>query len=137
MGMKILRHRTVREEKTYTLTYQWKDDPGAGFGFPCDDMGSILTDQMSPAAMENYEKCEFGEYKTLVKFVGISTYSNRWTEPAVGECTCGGEVILASMTNECPKCRALYNGYGQQLSDPSTWGEETGEHSADVRRWLS
>lgn len=41
---------------------------------------------------------------------------------------CGTHTKLESpWSNECPGCGAMYNGMGQSLSDPSQWGEETGE----------
>ena len=48
-------------------------------------------------------------------------------EPAVGVCqNCGREVVLSGFTIQCD-CGAFYNFAGQRLSNPLTWGEETGE----------
>lgn len=41
---------------------------------------------------------------------------------------------VSRFTLDCPRCGALYNGFGQRLADPSLWGDETGESPADVRR---
>lgn len=57
----------------------------------------------------------------------------RYIEPAVGKCDCGGLVSLEGFTNAC-SCGRLYNMSGQELSDPRFWGEETGEHPADILR---
>lgn len=50
---------------------------------------------------------------------------------AVVKCECGEEVLCASFTNTCD-CGADYNMSGQLLAPREQWGEETGEHYADV-----
>lgn len=45
-------------------------------------------------------------------------------ETCIIECEdCGKDVYLTDNTNEC-ECGALYNGFGQRLSDPEEWDEE-------------
>lgn len=45
-------------------------------------------------------------------------------ETCIVECeNCGKDVYLIDNTNEC-ECGALYNGFGQRLSDPDEWDEE-------------
>lgn len=54
--------------------------------------------------------------------------------PAIGECACCFRpVVLSGFTNSCP-CGADYNGSGQLLAPREQWGEETGEHIADILR---
>lgn len=48
-------------------------------------------------------------------------------------CPCGARVDLCGFTNPC-ECRRDYNRSGQLLTDRSLWGEETGEHPADISR---
>lgn len=58
---------------------------------------------------------------------------NEHGAPTVGECDeCGADVYLIGPTCECGKCGAVYNCFGQRLSDPSNWGEETGEYESDI-----
>jgi len=40
-------------------------------------------------------------------------------KPYTKKCECCGEEfwIMDALTNECPKCGALYNGFGQKLED--------------------
>ena len=46
----------------------------------------------------------------------------------IKKCNCGRSVKLDDpMTNQCDRCGAFYNGFGQRLSPPRFWGEETGE----------
>ena len=48
---------------------------------------------------------------------------------------CGkGSVELSGFTNTCENCGADYNWGGQLLASRSQWGEETGEHPADIAR---
>jgi len=33
----------------YFLDYDWKDEPGSGFSFPCDKHGNLIMDEMTEA----------------------------------------------------------------------------------------
>lgn len=47
-------------------------------------------------------------------------------------CRCGKKLeLFSSWANTCD-CGAEYNGAGQRLAPRSQWGEETGEHWADL-----
>jgi len=48
-------------------------------------------------------------------------------------CGCGAEVLCYGFTNTCD-CGCDYNMSGQQLASRSQWGEETGEHPAEIAR---
>lgn len=133
--IKIISHGRMVEEYTYAIFYEWVEFPLSGFSFDCNQDGEIMFNDFTPEAMENYEKCESGEYEVIYR--GLQRYVNRYYEPTVGECyRCKKEVVLQSNTNKC-SCGTLYNSAGQELSDPKHWGEETGEHPADVKRWLA
>lgn len=134
--MEIISRRRRVVETHYEIYYEWKDMPGAGFSFPCDEGGNILFDELPEAAMKNYEDCEFGEFKEKLHYRGMQRYYNRYTEPAIGKCICGKEVVLDTNTNECEKCGKLYNSIGEELAPRRQWGWETGEHPADIERWL-
>lgn len=54
--------------------------------------------------------------------------------PAIGQCDCGAQVELAHFTNCCDRCGADYNSSGQRLAPREFWGEDTGEHPADIAR---
>lgn len=47
------------------------------------------------------------------------------------EC-CGDELHCFDFTNTCPICGTDYNWNGDELAPRSQWGEETGEHPADI-----
>ena len=54
---------------------------------------------------------------------------------SIGRCDCGDEVYLGGFTNTCDRCGADYNSAGQLLAPRCFWGEETGEHPADIARY--
>ncbi len=39
-------------------------------------------------------------------------------------CDCGATVYLEGFTNECPQCKKLYNGFGEELAPIEEWDEE-------------
>ncbi len=127
--MKIIKEREYISCVEYSLDYRWKDSPGSGFGFNCDEHGKLDQAAMTPAARENYEKCLSGEYD--VEFKGIRKREWSYIDPSIGRCHCGKEVSLSNFTNTC-ECGADYNSSGQLLAPRSQWGEETGETAADI-----
>lgn len=51
------------------------------------------------------------------------------------DCGCGSRIIVCWAPGadfDCPVCHAEYNSSGQRLAPRAQWGEETGEHPADV-----
>lgn len=132
MGIKIVSHKRRVEEIDYFIFYEYAEELDAGFMFPCNREGEINFNELSKEALVNYEKCENGEYEVV--YQGLQRSINKYWEDAVGECSCGALVTLASNSNQCEKCRTWYNFAGQQLTDPKEWGEETGEHWSDIIR---
>lgn len=55
----------------------------------------------------------------------------REVERKVIRCPCGREVLCYGFTNTC-LCGRDFNMSGSELAPRSQWGEETGEHYADV-----
>ena len=132
--IKVISHGRMVEEYSYSIFYEWVEFPLSGFSFDCNQDGVIDFNKVTGDGLVNYEKCESGEYEVIYR--GLQRSVNRYREPTIGECYCGKEIVLESNTNECTSCKRLYNGSGQELSDPKNWGEETREHPADVRRWM-
>ncbi|HQN17582.1 MAG TPA: hypothetical protein PKV86_00520 [Syntrophobacteraceae bacterium] len=129
--MEIVRQAEVKEELEYTRVYEWAGENGAGFSFPCDENGEVDLESLQPAARKNYLACEDGTFDVIDR--GILKTRRRWNEPAIGKCVCGRNVSLGGFTNHCD-CGRLYNWNGSELTDPSTWGEDTGEHPEDILR---
>ena len=63
----------------------------------------------------------------------ITLGDGRIVQRRVLDCPCGEEVLCENFTNTC-SCGRDYNTSGQLLAHRSQWGEETGEHPADVAR---
>lgn len=129
--MDIIRKRERKTGVQYMRSFEWRDHPGAGFSFECDEHGELepLTNE---AARENWEGCVSGEYDVVDQ--GVERREWSWVEHAVGRCeSCGREVELAHFTNTC-ECGADYNSCGQRLGPREFWGEETGEHLSDILR---
>ena len=130
--MQILRPSRRITRTDYSLTYEWLDSPGSGFGFPCDVNGNLIDqDDMPPEAAENYRKCTDGTF--AVSGPKIQKFTSAYIDPAIGECDeCGTVVSLESFTNTCQNCGADYNMSGQRLSSRRLWGEETGESPGEI-----
>ena len=138
--MRIKQERRDHCDISYHLNFK-RADCDSGWGFDCDENGVVDVDNMNPSALDNYLLCTVTKETHLgVAIVpcGVERYENNWRENAIGACdVCGGDVELGDFTCECEKCGALYNWGGQRLADRSQWGEETGEHPADIERPLS
>lgn len=119
------------EETTYHRHFDYRDHPGAGFSFECDDEGNVDVESLNPAAADNYRKCLDGTHDVID--CGVEERHHSWKEPAVWIC-CETEFTCDHFTNTCPDCQADYNSAGQRLADRSQWGEETGESLADILR---
>jgi hypothetical protein len=126
----VTRSRRV-ECVEYVLSFIWRDSPGAGFSFDCDQEGNVDRSLLSPEAIENLDACIDGRYD--VRAEGVIKREWSYREPAVGKCSCGGMVFLDHFTNTC-KCGRDYDSSGWLLAPRSQWGEDTGEHLADILR---
>lgn len=121
------------EEHELRRNFHYVDEPGAGFSFPCDLQGVLLTG-LSPAALANYAACLSLTQAERMVDEGVIMETWQHYEPLVIQCLrCPGEVTLSdAWLSTCPGCGADYNGSGQLLAPRSLWGEETGEHPADL-----
>ena len=124
MGLKIIKEREPKEIISYSLDFDYRDNSGGGFTFPCNQHGEILEDKMSQTAIDNYHRCLRDNRLTLPY---VHTHKDYWVEPAVGECVCGEEVVLENQymgACQCPKCGQWYNIYGQSLIPPEYWEDD-------------
>ena len=110
--MEIIRDRETITRTIYYRGFCYIDEPDAGFSFPCDEHGNI--GELNPVAAENLRKCLAGEYEVNDK--GIQGYTNRYTEPAAGKCSCGREVTLPNPLDNTCSCGLCYNGSGQEVT---------------------
>lgn len=131
--MKIIRQRRVCESLSYSLFYERRDAPGAGFSFPCSEGGVVDESTLRPAGRESLARVREDGGRTF-RAPRVDQHVARWTEPRVGLCACGCEVELERFTNTCERCERDYNSAGQELAPRDQWGEETGEYLGDILR---
>ena len=126
--MKIIQKRERVTVKSYALT--WEGEGGRGFSFDCDENGVIDESAMHQAGLENLSLCREGK---MDGYTGptTTTYTHRYTEHAVGLCSCGEMVTLVGLVNAC-ECSVEYNNSGQRLAPRSQWGDDTGESISDI-----
>ena len=121
--IKIIKERTRETVTEYDIEFNYEDDPNSGFSFPANRDGTVALDRMYPEGIENYKRC--CERTDLIG-PEFTTRTYSYTEPAVGKCICGREVVLSSeyygaVSCECGK---WYNLFGQELLDPKYWEED-------------
>lgn len=121
--IEIIKERTPVTVTDYRIEFKYKDDPEAGYSFPANKDRTPAFDKMSKDAMANYEGCLTDNRFTGAEFI---TNTRSYTEPAVGKCSCGSEVTLASSYMGAVQCSCgkWYNVFGQSLKDPKYWKEE-------------
>jgi hypothetical protein len=124
--MEIIKERQHHQSTKHFLFFEGEN--GCGFSFDCDKFGKVDQDKLSDAAKSNYDDCIVNGDGSVEESV------QNWIEPAIGLCLCGGRVELEGFTNTCESCGKDYNSSGQQLAPREQWGEETGEHPADIAR---
>lgn len=120
---KMLSERQIKTVKEYKREFQRIGEPeNCGYSFPCHADGSLDTeDQFYDCWKDNYDYC----LANPDKYEDRGVIENSWTycEPAVGQCSCGCEVIL-SRDVSCNGCGQWYNAFGQALVDPKYWEED-------------
>ena len=114
--MKIISPRERKTVTEYFLYYTWNKHPDSGFMFDCDEHGRLK--DMPDAALENYKVCQ--RRTEDITFQGMKHSTYHYTDPAVGECSCGHHVTLSDpLDNDCGHCGKCYNMVGQEVY-PST-----------------
>jgi hypothetical protein len=121
--IKIIKERTPVTITECFIEFQYKDDPEAGYCFPAVAPGVPKFASMTPEAIANYKACLTDERLTEAEFV---THTHTYTEPAVGKCICGAEVVLDADYMGAVRCECgrWYNLFGQSLKDPKYWEED-------------
>lgn len=113
---------------SFSRVFNWRNDPGAGFSFDCNEQGEINTSELADIGWENLQKCLSGEYDVID--MGIQRYEHRYWSPGFGTCTCGQTVTLDGDTRgegiDC-ECGRIYNAVGQELAPRRQWEEYVGD----------
>lgn len=121
------------EEHQLRHRFHYADEPGRGFAFPCDPQGNLLPG-LSTAALTNYDTClRLAEAARMVDEGVVDEVQSHYEPPVIQCLRCHSEVTLADVwLSTCSRCGADYNGSGKLLAPRHLWGEETGEHPADL-----
>jgi hypothetical protein len=107
--MEIIRKRERVEEEKHFLHFDKKSDPDSGYSFDCDEHGNVT--ETGEAALRSYRHCLDNPDEYLPP--RLVALSNRYTEPAVGRCECGREVVLDHPLDNTCECGRNYNMSGQ------------------------
>lgn len=131
------RERVVEQHYRRNFDYEGKVD--WGFSFECDEKGVVDVAKLEPVAQQSYADCLTGFIdgrKVVDK--GVKSFTTSYVSCALMQCCPGpnGVVHLSHFTNTCECCGADYNMSGQRIGPREQWGEETGEHWADVANIL-
>ena len=112
--IKIKSHVLDQVEYSYTIFYELVEYPEDGYHFLCNMQGEINFNDLTPQALEDYEKCMNEEYAVIYR--GLTRHEKSIYESAIGICGCGQEVELESFENVCA-CGLKYNQCGQMKGD--------------------
>ena len=121
--LKIFKERTPETIKEYYINFWYKDDSNAGFCFPATRHGDPDFSKMCQEALANYEACLTDKRLTEGEF---TKHEWTYTNPALGICSCGREVVLECDHSGAVRCECgkWYNLFGQELRDPEYWEED-------------
>lgn len=130
----VLRRREPVDVIRRCREFAYADDSRASWSFPCNKQGKLIAP--TPEARANYERLVTGKiYGREVEDLGIVEHLSVYWKDGLLLCDCGAEFKFGHYwVNICEQCGAEYNGSGQRLAPRAQWGEETGEHPADVAR---
>lgn len=130
---KIIRQPKTKTGFAYSLDFEFKDNPGSGFGFKCDQDGIVDDHSLQNEGLKNFMYCQIGKFPNgeEVKCVGVKKREWRQFIPALLHCDCGWNVTLEFFTNSC-QCGRDYDRSGSILAPRSQWGEETGESMFEI-----
>jgi len=134
MALQIIEDARLETSEEYRLCFSLADAPGCGWSFPCDADGNVDEAAMHPDGLNNLWMCRTGGRSgRAIIFDGVMCEQHTIRIPAVARCQCGARLELeSSWLNICASCGHACDGSGAALAPRHHWGEETGEHWADL-----
>lgn len=117
--MEIIKRRERVEKPAYALVYYrngYNYDDG-GFSFPAREDGTPIMEEMTTGAKASYDALVADGTPLKVR-----RFIRAYSEPAIGECTCGEHISLTGDV-QCPRCKRWYNAFAQELAEPRYWRE--------------
>ena len=134
MKHKFTPRKRVQVE-SFEMSFEYKNHPGAGYGFECNSAGVIKTALMNPEGIKSLEFCMAGGDESDPILPG-KLRDCSYSYMANGSCECPRchvKVWLSdAFWNTCDNCGADFDGNGNMLAPREQWGEETGECLADI-----
>jgi hypothetical protein len=120
----FIQKRRRTETFSYSLDFDYADEKGSGFSFPCDEHGNVNLFNCSDVGRQNFAKCLSGDMdgKPMIA-LGVIPHVTYWMEPAIIRCDCGADVTLHTDGVQCDQCKQTYNLVGQRLRPESEWEE--------------
>lgn len=118
--LKVIKQRQREFVEDYELFFETQ--PGGGFSFPCDNIGGVYSNRLTPEGRENLRKCWDGEIKTTKPPRVVN--NSYWHEhPEVRECRCGKplEMVHDSEGIVYCHCGRMFNTSGSELRPRSEW----------------
>lgn len=119
-----IQHRERINREEYYLEYEYNNERGAGYLFPCFPDGTLVL-PMQAHAWESYQAVTEGDLKDKLHLKGVAKFDTSYYEPAIIKCVdCDEPVVLDSRyESECENCHREYNCCGQALNPRSMWEE--------------
>lgn len=135
MPLPIIEDARLETIEEYWLDFSLAGMPGAGWCFPCDSAGHVDETTLQPAGLLSFRMCQQGsdERGRAVISKGVMCQRRTIRHPAIARCHCNARLELASSwLNTCDAGGRDYDGSGAALAPRQHWGEETGEHWAEL-----
>jgi hypothetical protein len=135
MTLEIIEDARLESVEEYRLCFSLADAPGCGWAFPCDADGNVDEVTLHPDGLDNLCMCRAGMGRSgrAIMCDGVMCERRTIRIPAIARCRCGARLELASSwLNTCDCCGRDYDGSGTALAPRHHWGEETGEHWANL-----
>lgn len=128
----IIRPRMFEETTHHSVFYCRHGHTGWGWEFDTDADYAVDESKLAPVALAAYRACQSGIVDGIpVKAPEFKRWTQRVIHPAIVRCGCGAEHELIDSNgmgdSQCPRCGQWRNSCGQCLTNPDSWGEETGE----------
>lgn len=113
MSAVVLRTPERKARYEYRLTFHFRGNPNAGFGFPCDADGNLRWRDMPNAARINYRKCVEREHNVFGPHV--EALRSEYVEPGEMRCPCGTVHPFLFGEDVACDCGLSFNSAGQEI----------------------
>lgn len=127
MALEIISPRQRKNYERFGLSFDYGS--GGGWCFDCDEDGQLL--EVGPFAKMGMT-IAINDFLDGKASMAILTFKSQYTEPAIGKCVCGAEVVLYDDYGhgiDCDGCGRIYSSLGSELRPRSQWEDYYDEDS--------